>query len=427
MKWIKDNYDMPIILGSQHIDRAYPHCDYIIAGYAENAINALIAYLFGNGAPKPKMRTFRDVTFIDSNADYVAHPWDDCSVLYEDRDFMHHNEFGTTEFSRGCRFKCKFCTTTILGVKGKTTRELYGIEHEIRHNYDKFGMKYYWLTDPTFNNEKGKINLYGDIVESLPFEPYFIGFIRPDLLIRSEDEWEGLLRMRLLCHFYGIETFNSETAKFIGKGNPEMIKEGIVRVKDYFESKTDQYRAHLNMIAGLPYESKQSVLNTIDWIKKHWANTQPASMGPLEIQDESHPFRSNIALTYENLGYKVINKTIDDMQTDELKNAWNGLQAQETDEGIQRLGHNIFWENEYMDIYEAQVIADKVDEHWKTKSGYNLKKLTAEELHWTFCDENGEPLSLEQRLSMRMGMMQPFIDNFEIFVNKYKQKKLNYR
>jgi radical SAM superfamily enzyme YgiQ (UPF0313 family) len=430
MGWVKKKYPhIKIILGSQQIDKMYPHVDYIISGYAEVSIITLLKYLFGNSLVAPKMRESKGIIFIDSQIDYKAHPWNDCSIIYEDRDYIVPNEFGVTEFSRGCKFSCKFCTTTILGVKEKTIRDVEIVKKELLHNYDKYGIQNYYICDPTFNTETEKMIAYADLVETLPFTSYFSGFIRPDLLIKRKRDREELLRMGFLGHFYGVESFEKKTARYIGKGNPDMIKEGLLEIKDFFTSKTDKYRGHINLIAGLPYESKESLYSTKDWIEKNWQG-QSARMEALELELEDHPFRSQLSKEYKEIGYRDSKKTISDMPNEEMKGIFRQLEMvrkfRESVIDEENKRQHMKWENDYMDIYEASSIASKLNGVFTLKNGFNTMKLNSDQMHQLYCDSDGNPLTLEKKLNLIYGVRDKFVDNFKnIFVRNYINKKLS--
>lgn len=420
MSWVKQTYpDIKIILGAQLIDRAYPHVDYVVSGYAEVSIMVLLKYLFGNSIVPPIMREFRGIKYIDSQNDYIAHPWNDCSIYYQDNDYIMPNEWGVTEFSRGCKFACKFCTSTILGVKSKTIRDVENVEKELLYNYNKYGITNYFITDPTFNTESDKITAYADLVERLPFTPYFSGFIRPDLLVKRKQDREELLRMNFLGHFYGVETFNEKASKYIGKGNPEMVKNGLIEVKDFFMSRNNKYRGLVNLIAGLPYEDKQSLESTIEWVKQNWKG-QSARMNALMIQSEDHPFPSQLSMEYAKLGYRQSAKTIEDMHTDELVQIFKGLTR------VADNGECMQWENDNMDIYEAGLISNRLNGTAKLRTGLNAMKLHPESLHQIYCDDQGIPLSLERRLGLVVDLTTKFTDNFKrVFVKNYIHKKLS--
>ena len=53
--------------------------------------------------------------------------------------------------------------------------------------------------------------------------------------------------------------------------NPEKVKEGLLEVEEYFNKNTDTfYTGSLTMIAGLPYESFETLDNGKEWLNKYW-------------------------------------------------------------------------------------------------------------------------------------------------------------
>jgi hypothetical protein len=420
-KWVKDTYpDIATIIGSQELaGESILYCDYVISGYAEKSIEALLSYLFSNGE-KPVFKTRGTTKYIDSQKDYPAHPWQDTSVLYEKRDFVLPHEFGAIEMSRGCMFSCAFCNATILGVKDKTLRAIESVKDEMLFNYNEYGMANYFVTDPTFNTSTEKISVYADLMEQLPWKPYFIGYIRPDLLVRREADRQELLRMNFLGHFYGVETFHPEAARFIQKGNPDMVQQGLIEVKKYFKERVgNDYRAIISLIVGLPYEDMQSIQATYDWIYKNWRD-QPVLASSLALQDFSNPSRSYISRECEQLGYNTINKTIEDMKTVEERDAFEEVAQMNDTYGV------IQWESQHMDIFEAEIMANKFKNINLSKHGINYMKVQPEQLNRMFCDDQGNPLPLEKRLLLLETQSEECIDNFKnVYISKYKEKKLS--
>jgi hypothetical protein len=74
-----------------------------------------------------------------------------------------------------------------------------------------------------------------------------------------------LLEMGLTIPFFGIETFNHESGKRIGKGlNPEKIKELLYDLKSKHWG--DEIKMIVGLISGLPRETEISHRETVDWI-----------------------------------------------------------------------------------------------------------------------------------------------------------------
>ena len=262
--------------------------DYYVAGFGEYAMQHLCNYLAGYG-PKPIIRTttptlaqvesgvFLNKTYsvILATDDYPAYPKVHVKTSFENRDFLEPEETVTTELSRGCRFACPFCNYAPLGVKGDHSRSADDFESEMRENYDKWGITNYLLSDETINDYTEKLEKYGKVVQSLPFSPKFHGFLRADLLIsRGEREWDACINMNLVGHHYGIETFNHDSGKIIGKGmHPDRMKAGLLYMDDYMTRNTPHYHAvSQTLIVGLPNETMNSLKQTAKWYCEEYPN-----------------------------------------------------------------------------------------------------------------------------------------------------------
>jgi len=399
------------ITGGQAPISNNPFVDYHISGYGENALDALLKYLFSNGdRPKFDMSVVNSHTkIINTLHSHQSYPFRRPITKYEDRDFILPNEWGTVEMSRGCKFKCKFCNFPIIGVKGDYTSDADSIKEQLVYNYDHFGMKDYSIVDDTFNDSTEKITKFADMIETLPWEPYFWAYIRADLLINRPKDREELLRMRVLSHFHGIETFNQTSAKLIGKGmDISKLKEGLLEVSEYFSKYAGfKYRPILSFIAGLPYETKESLEETSQWIKSHWLQ-HSWFMSALYIQDPDDPRGSEISKNFTKFGYRVMDST----NFDPLKKCNIG-----TTEGV-------LWENDYMNVYEADVISSQCTLLLKLGK-HNLQKLGGQQgILGIICDENGSPISTEKKLLLNQ-QHQYAINFTNKFIPNYIHKKLS--
>ena len=260
LRFVKKSYPSTVtIAGGQnpsiHFD-IYDNIDWIIAGFGEVATKAVLKYVFSNG-PAIKGIPRKNGWYVDANAFYQAWPISDLSVEYQERDFIYPNETLALEFSRGCKFSCAFCNFPVLGVKEDTTRDISSLREELRRNYGLYGVTNYQVADETLNDLNEKLEKIGDIVEEMPFDLNFNAFIRGDILFSKPEQLELLARARVWSHYYGIETFNHETGKIIGKGmHPDKIKEGLLRTRDYFNKHLGLYRGTVSLVYGLPKESK---------------------------------------------------------------------------------------------------------------------------------------------------------------------------
>lgn len=400
--WIKENYPHIIIVyGTQiYVSLKTQHIDYQFIGFAETGIINLLKYLFSNGEPI-KYKIIKGTKVITSEG---SAPWKNPIIIYEDRDFIEHYEWLGVEFSRGCKFNCDFCNFPILGVKGDWTRDADNFELQLKNAYERFGVSRYFISDETFNDSTEKITKFANVVDTLNFEPFFTGFLRADLTIsRGQREIEELSRMKMFGHFYGIESFNHKSAKAISKGmNPDKVKQGLIDIKNYFKSHNKgYYRGTISLIAGLPYETEESIYASYEWLKNNWQG-ENFLLNALEIPkftiEDSVNSMSKMTLDYSKYGYTV-------------------LKENENPNNINLWAQNVVpWQNEHTNYYKVQkIVNDIITDSYK----YDFRLMN---FHLTFNISNS---SIEEFLSKReFDYLHPR-DSNQLFAKNYIKRKLN--
>jgi radical SAM superfamily enzyme YgiQ (UPF0313 family) len=344
LRHIKENYPEIITLaGGQNPSIDFPiydDIDYIIGGFGEHAVSAVLKYKFSNG-PHFKGVPRSKGWYIDANTFYPAWPMSDLSIEYESRDFIYPNETLSTETSRGCKFACTFCNFPVLGVKEDTTRDLEGFYTELQRNYDLYGVTNYQVADETLNDRDEKLAKIGNVVKRLSFEPNFSAFIRGDILFSRPQQKELLAEAGVWAHYFGIETFNHDTGKSIGKGmHPDKIKAGLLDTRDYFLSTIKKYRGTVSLVYGLPKETKESIASALDWLCTNWSDQNVIAF-PYNINLTGK--KSTIDENYEKYGYSIMKQ-----EKRELYNRHNFFSNDLT-----------IWENEHMNMYDAIEAVDE--------------------------------------------------------------------
>lgn len=345
LAWVKQQYPhITIVSGSA----AFPgfdsnNIDYYIRGYGEVAI---LEVLNNRTGLKFSPKFFGRKKVIDAIHSYPAYPMESLMVKYEDRDYIQSNEWLGIEFSRGCKFQCAFCNYPILGVKGDYSRNAEDARIQMQDAYDRFGVTNYVVSDDTFNDRTEKITKFANAVEQLSFKPYFAGFIRADLMAAHPEQKIELARMGFYGHYYGIESFNHASAKAIGKGmDPSRLQSALLETKKYLGAK---YRATIGLIIGLPEETLETIDRTKQWLIDNWQEQNFISWG-LEIYNPNGVENlSKISLNYADYGYTYTNESADRQ----------GVISEKYDP----LGERFIWKNDYMDFYQAQGIANSLNE-----------------------------------------------------------------
>jgi len=301
LAYVRDNYPhVAIVCGSKSIYSGFylhEYVDYFVFGYGEYGFNELMKKLTGKpssvvietvSAGRNMGVEHGEIKYVDCDKHHICAPQRDLTVIYEKRDFIQPNEHMTLEFARGCKFACKFCNYNLIGVKGDYTRDMKNLGEELRRNHDSWGVTSYSVADETFNDSQDKMRAIVTETNKLPFNLNMAGYIRADLLASRPEDKELLCEMGFWGHFYGIESFNQESAKSIGKGlSPEKLKAGLLEAKNYFKSNNSgRYRATASFIVGLPHETPKTFWEGIRWWKENMPQEHLVSF-PLFISSDN--------------------------------------------------------------------------------------------------------------------------------------------
>lgn len=359
--------ELKIIVGGQDIFYKEIPADYYINGYGENAITAVLRHAFGNG--KITGVPVKGGWMVNAMHFYPAWPptevKDSYEIIYEKRDFLTPNDVLTLEFQRGCKFACKYCSYPILNVKGDTSRTQEDIQQELQRNYDSWGITNYAVADETINNNDDKLIKISNAVKSLSFQPNFTGFVRLDLLYSQRHHIELLMESRIWGHYYGVETFNHETGKIIGKGlDPEKNKYLATLVRDTFNKNLGVYRGTISMIVGLPKESKDSIFAGALWLKNTWKNQSfdyyPLTISKKQQQDVSVAKLSAFGEDFSKYGYKEM-----------IDSEKFGIEFPENYYGDHR-GAVVLWENDHINFIEATTLANNFNDPTRVMGNWEL-------------------------------------------------------
>jgi radical SAM superfamily enzyme YgiQ (UPF0313 family) len=348
--WIKQTYPHIKLISGSAVNPTFTskYIDYYIQGFGEYAITALLQYIVGNGkCPTFNLELINGAKVISAIHNYPAFPMKSLMVRYEDRDFIEPGEWLPIELARGCKFSCAFCNFPVLGVKGDYTRDSLDFKIQIKDAYDRFGTTTYTIADETFNDTTDKITKFANVVDQLDFQTSFGGYIRADLLVSRPQDREELLKMNFVGHYYGIESFNNDSAKSIGKGmNTEKLQQGLIDIKKYFTSHgSGLYRASISIIAGLPYDTHESLDADVSWLFDNWQG-QAFHINPLMIPKTNiRNTPSKISTNLEKYDYEEMSK----LEIDQYPLHINSMVA-----GI------VYWKNSNMNYFNALEISNNV-------------------------------------------------------------------
>jgi radical SAM superfamily enzyme YgiQ (UPF0313 family) len=162
------------------------------------------------------------------------------------------------------------------------------------------------MLDDTFNDSEFKIDAFCEMVKTLPFAINFTAYIRMDLLARFEGQAEKLKNAGMRAAFFGIETFHIEASNAIGKGwhgkNAKAYLEDLLN-----KIWKDDVYITASFIAGLPFEDKDSIENTLEYLRRE--KRINALMWPLQIHKTSDQwaYHSEFEKNIDQYGYTINN------------------------------------------------------------------------------------------------------------------------
>lgn len=244
------------------------------------------------------------------------------------------------EISRGCRFKCKFCSYPLTGrkVEDKYIRNQYSITKELEHNYNNFKTLDYNITCDTFNESTEKLERVYNAIKDLGLKINFFAYLRMDLLHAHREQIDLLKEMGLKTCFFGIETLNDAAGKSVGKG---LGRERILETLDILDEKWPDVFKHGSFIFGLPHETVETINENAEAIMK--LKLQSIKLSALGILPGRY-FQSEFEKDVEKYGYTM------------LTDKWGGN------------NYNM-WKNENLDHATAR----QLEKYWQSKMNEKFK------------------------------------------------------
>jgi len=319
--WIQEikkiNPKTKILVGGPKVDfyKDIP-ADNFIVGFGETQI---IDYL------KEKNRIWPKFIDHDKNGSNKDFNFKQSQILYTDYDFIHKDDVLTIEFTRGCKFKCSFCSYPLIGRKNVVEESLKFSEtiyRELTENYERWGVTTYWVADDTFNDSTEKLQLILDVINRLSFKPKFIAYTRLDIMHSNFDQVHLLKKIGLTKTWIGIDSFHPVASKVIGKGmQSEKKKELVYKIGEVWKD----VQIEAGYIVGLPGEGSDFVKEVIDWSLLPDNPLYQLHLNPLRI-NPPHPglpntSRSDIDLNYQKYGYDIPN----------MEKFWEWIKNDDTD------------------------------------------------------------------------------------------------
>lgn len=232
------------------------------------------------------------------------------NIKFQEQDLIRSDEAVPVEVSRGCIFKCKFCSFPMNGkTKGLWIKDSQVLYNEFLRNYEHHGVVNYIISDDTYNDSADKVKiLYDEVYSKLDFKLNLCSYIRLDLLIKNPETVDYLVASGFVSVLFGIETINIDSGRAIGKGLDPQVQFEFIR-----ELKRDKFKrvlTHSGFILGLPRDrpNEPELLEQFLFSEQNHLDhiiVEPLFISPKDFTLFNKSGLSQFDMEYEKYGYEV--------------------------------------------------------------------------------------------------------------------------
>ena len=232
---IADIYNIPVMVGGQHptimSNDYYPKNVEIIKGEFESSI----------------IKTSR-IKNLDSL------PFPNYDILL---DKYSKNGYGHIMSARGCPYSCTFCASSIMWGKKVTFKSMDNLINEMNYINKRFGTDYFTFWDETWTMNKKRVFEFS---KKYNVPAKWRCDTRADSL--DEDIIKAMVDSNMGQMSIGIETSDENILKKIGKNETQ---KDFINAANLLNKYNVQWKAY--MIIGFPYDTEESIRNSIKFVK----------------------------------------------------------------------------------------------------------------------------------------------------------------
>lgn len=278
--------------------------DLIIEGYADDILVNYVKSLKGQSK-----RLFFDN--YHQNVPFLSNPYGsnfvfrNSTIRYQKDDCIMHGETLPLELSRGCIFKCRFCSYPMRGKPKNDTSFLKDeniVYDELLENYERFGTTSYIFVDDTFNDSVPKMESLYNVFNKLPFKLNFGAYIRPDLLDAYPETIDMLYEMGIRGAFFGIESLHDSARKIILKG---FNSQKLLQTIEVINKKWQNVAITSSFIYGLPNDTLATMNQWTDTIfNSGLFDNHDLIFQPLYLLGKSSTYASDFDMDMEKFNYR---------------------------------------------------------------------------------------------------------------------------
>ncbi|MFH0839995.1 MAG: radical SAM protein [Candidatus Omnitrophota bacterium] len=266
---------VPIVIGGPHItilkERAFdPFFDYAFIGESEESWPLFLErYENGKDISDVKGILYRSGSSVKFTGEAgPINNLDSIPVPARHLLRMHNYKMGTLEglkkfttimTTRGCPFKCIFCSTKVFGSRVRK-RSPRLVVNEIISIISKHNIRHFIILDDTLTLDKNHILELCDIIEKEKLDITFEGSTRADLM--DEEIVSRMVKAGLIRISFGLESVDPTIRKIMRKGLPLESYTKANRLTNKYGIET------LNScMIGLPGETVGTIKKTMSYLR----------------------------------------------------------------------------------------------------------------------------------------------------------------
>lgn len=275
----QDLPDAKILLGgyhatfaTEHILRDYRFIDYIIRGEAENALVRLLDHIDKGEEPsdvegvsylKGESLVSNPISLV---ADLDSLPFPDRKMLTNIKYGYSHQgipltfgKFSTICSSRGCPFKCSYCSCAAFSLRKWRPRSPENVVEELESMYAE-GYESCVFVDDNFTHNPQRALRITELIRQRHIKMKFYCEGRVDSA--SADLMKAMKKAGFNVIYFGAESASQPTLEYYNKHiTPEKTRNAIKNAKQAGMLVVTSY------IVGAPVESREDIQRTIDFIQ----------------------------------------------------------------------------------------------------------------------------------------------------------------
>lgn len=223
--------------------------DYIVAGEGERRVYLLLRELTEGKSPGK-------IDGVFSSSGGISAPYEDSRLSLDERAFAPPADLTPDptrilyyESSRGCPYRCSYCLSCLS--HGVRARSLDLVRQDLVQFLQKEPPQVKFI-DRTFNYDQARaVSLWQFLIEQDNGVTNFHFEINGDLITSEQLQLLSKARRGLFQFEIGLQSTNPQTLAAIGRSNRfEVLKKNLLALRQQ-----ENIHLHLDLIAGLPYES----------------------------------------------------------------------------------------------------------------------------------------------------------------------------